>query len=158
MMRKSKFICSLLLLFLAVSFVYSFDYGFSLNSSVQTVKVDDKPLSYSGSEGLSLWSRIPVTKWASFVMNGSYGLSYDATKLTHQVNLSSMGVEMDFQTSKTAKIGVDLGRVQFTDFSGLIYNNSLDGGKIDFELSESDANKIYFSDSETVKISSRFLL
>jgi hypothetical protein len=81
-------------------------------------------------------SRIPVTKWASIIMTGNYGFSYGASKFSHQVDLSTLYAEMDFQTSKTAKIGVDLGRLQFSDFSGLIYNNSIDGGKIDFELSD----------------------
>ena len=135
MMRKLKFIFSLLL-FLAASFVYSFDYGFIYNSSIQTLKVDDKPFSFSGNENLNLWSRIPLTEWASLVMDGNYNLSYDFEKLYHQVDLTSLYAEMDFQTSKDAKIGVDLGRIQFSDFSGLIYNSSLDGGKIDFELSD----------------------
>lgn len=135
-MMKNKFILSVLLLFLAASFVYSFDYGFSYNSSVQTVKVGEKKLSFSGNENLNLWSRIPMTNWASFVVDGNYDLSYDFTKFTQQLDLNSLYAEMNFQTSKNAKIGLDLGRIQIADFSGLIYNNSIDGGKIDFELSD----------------------
>lgn len=136
MMRKTKFIFSLLLLFWVVSSAYSFEIGFSLNSSGQALKIDDQPLAFSGNESLNMMSRIPVTKWASIIMTGNYGVSYGASKFSHQVDLSTLYAEMDFQTSKTAKIGVDLGRLQFSDFSGLIYNNSIDGGKIDFELSD----------------------
>ena len=35
MMKKSKFIFSLLLLILTVSFVYSFDFGFTQNSRIE---------------------------------------------------------------------------------------------------------------------------
>ncbi len=136
MMRKTKFIFSLILLFWVVSSAYSFDIGFSLNSSGQALKIDDQPLAFSGNENLNMMSRIPVTKWASIIMTGNYGFSYGASKFSHQVDLSTLYAEMDFQTAKTAKIGVDLGRLQFSDFSGLIYNNSIDGGKIDFELSD----------------------
>lgn len=136
MMKKSKFIFSLLLLILTVSFVYSFDFGFTQNSSLQVVKVVEKPLSLSGNESVNVWAKVPMAKWATLMMDGNYALSFGANSLSNQLDLGNFYVEMDFQTSKTAKIGVDLGRIQFSDFSGLIYNNSIDGGKIDFELSD----------------------
>ena len=78
MMKKSKFIFSLLLLILTVSFVYSFDFGFTQNSSLQVVKVVEKPLSLSGNESVNVWAKVPMAKWATLMMDGNYALSFGA--------------------------------------------------------------------------------
>ena len=67
-------------------------------------------------------------------MEGGYEVKSNFETTSQNVNLDFFGIKMGFYPSSVAQIDVDLGRIFISDSYGLIFNNSVDGGKLKISL------------------------
>ena len=139
MNKKVKVVLAVLIFACFSNFVFSVNYGISLDSSyfmIDKNTVPSKDATKSLSETLGLWFNLPLNDSVSFIADGNYKLNYDFEKFSHQVDLSEFQLEMNFQQSSNAKINVNLGRFLISDYANLIYTTAIDGAKAKFVLSD----------------------
>ncbi|MEE0999515.1 MAG: hypothetical protein UIH41_07630, partial [Treponemataceae bacterium] len=90
--------------------------------------------SFTIAENAILWGKLKINDTMLFQMEGGYEVKSNFETTSQNVNLDFFGIKMGFYPSSVAQIDVDLGRIFISDSYGLIFNNSVDGGKLKISL------------------------
>lgn len=141
MKNKCKFVFVCLCFVFLASWGFSFDFGVSLDSSFLVYDTETVPTEKSTmglSEEVVLWARQKISENISFYTKGNYQFSYDFEEVSQKLDLSDFLLQMVFAKSEETKVSFDLGRFPIYDAGKMIFNNSIDGGKISLKISQMD--------------------
>ena len=123
---------------------YSVVFGgnFATDNSVSFYEEQD--LFFSNSENLTLWLKLPLSKnyKSFFACEGFYDFSVEKSQsqqavINHTLDVSLFKFAFNFSSDKVTT-DINLGRFTFTDTSGIIFNQSVDGLFTNFAIDKTD--------------------
>lgn len=137
-MKKFGRVFLFVLIFLCITtYSFSFEWGGSLNTNINVYNeelIPTEETSFTIAENAILWGKLKINDTMLFQMEGGYEVKSNFETTSQNVNLDFFGIKMGFYPSSVAQIDVDLGRIFISDSYGLIFNNSVDGGKLKISL------------------------
>lgn len=137
-MKKFGRVFLFVLIFLCITtYSFSFEWGGSLNTNINVYNeelIPTEKTSFTIAENAILWGKLKINDTMLFQMEGGYEVKSNFETTSQNVNLDFFGIKMGFYPSSVAQIDVDLGRIFISDSYGLIFNNSVDGGKLKISL------------------------